>query len=198
MEQLVEFTGNHPLLTGGLGAAIAALVIYEISRLFRKWNEVNTNQAVMMLNREDPVVLDVSNSTDYAKGHIRGALHMPPSRIESGNQQLLKYRERPILIYCKNNQVAPQMAGRLVKLGFTNVNCLAGGLTQWVSDQQPVSRHKGAAKSEKGKDKGKGKSKGKSKGKDKGQPDQAAELEAPEALTETESPAESTRDDQKT
>ena len=163
MEQLVEFTGNHPLLTGGLGAAVAALLIYEISRLFRKWNEVNSSQAVQLLNREDPVVLDVSNSTDYAKGHIRGALHMPPSRIESGNQQLLKYRERPILIYCKNNQVAPQMAGRLVKLGFTNVNVLAGGLTQWISDQQPVSRHKGAGKGEKSK--GKDKSKGKSKNK---------------------------------
>lgn len=197
MEQLVEFTGNHPLLTGGLGAAIAALVIYEISRLFRKWNEVDTNQAVLMLNREDPVVLDVSNSTDYAKGHIRGALHMPPSRIESGNQQLLKYRERPILIYCRNNQVAPQMAGRLVKLGFTNVNVLAGGLTQWISDQQPVSRHKGAAKSEKDK-KGKGKTGAKAKGKGGSQPGQPAQIESTAATADDGSPVESKRENEKT
>lgn len=162
MEQVLEFMGNHPVLTGALGVAIVALLAYEISRLFRKWNELGTLEAVMLLNREDPVVLDVSNSTDYAKGHIRGALHMPPSRIEAGNQQLLKHRERPVLIYCRNNQVAPQMASRLVKLGFTNVNVLAGGLTQWVSDNQPVSRHKGAARSEEGK--GKGKRRKKSKG----------------------------------
>jgi rhodanese-related sulfurtransferase len=153
MEQVLEFTGNHPLLTGALGVAIGALIVYEISRLFRKWKELDTAQAVQLLNREDPVVLDVSNSTDYAKGHIRGALHMPQSRIEAGNQQLLKYRERPVLVYCRNNQVAPQMAGRLVKLGFTNVHVLAGGLTQWISDQQPVSRHKGAAKADGGKGK---------------------------------------------
>ncbi len=161
MEQVLEFTGNHPLLTGALAVAILAFVAYEISRLFRKWNELSTAQAVQMLNREDPVVIDVSNSTDYAKGHIRGALHMPPSRIESGNQQLLKYREQPVLVYCRNNQVAPQMAGRLVKLGFTNVNVLGGGLTQWINDQQPVSRHKGAGKAEEGKGKGKRRKKSK-------------------------------------
>ncbi len=153
MEQALEFIGNHPLLTGALGAAIVALLAYEVSRLFRKWKELGTLEAVQLLNREDPVVLDVSNSTDYAKGHIRGALHMPPSRIEAGNQQLLKHREQPLLVYCRNNQVAPQMASRLVKLGFTNVNVLAGGLTQWMSDQQPVSRQSGSGKSESGKNK---------------------------------------------
>jgi len=146
MEQVIEFIGNHPLLTGALAVAVLGWIGYEISRLFRKWRELDSLGAVQLLNREDPVVLDVSNSSDYAKGHINGALHMPPSRIEAGNQQLLKYRERPVLVYCRNNQVAPQMAGRLVKLGFTNVNVLAGGLSQWIADQQPVSRHKGAAK----------------------------------------------------
>lgn len=160
MEQALEFIGNHPLLTGALGVAVIALLAYEISRLFRQWKELGTDEAVLLLNREDPVVLDVSNSTDYAKGHIRGALHMPPSRIEAGNQQLLKHKDRPVLVYCRNNQVAPQMAGRLVKLGFANVNVLAGGLTQWVNDHQPVSRHKGAGKSEDG---GKGKRGKKSK-----------------------------------
>lgn len=147
MQQLIEFIGNHPLLTGALGLAIAALIGYEVSRLFRKWHELGTLEAVRLINREDPLVLDVSNSTDYAKAHIHGALHMPPSRIEAGDQELLKHRERPVLVYCRNNHAAPQMASRLVKLGFSNVNVLAGGLTQWLSDQQPVTRHKGAAKS---------------------------------------------------
>lgn len=147
MQQLIEFIGNHPLLTGALGLAIAALIGYEVSRLFRIWHELGTLEAVRLINREDPLVLDVSNSTDYAKAHIHGALHMPPSRIEAGDQELLKHRERPVLVYCRNNHVAPQMASRLVKLGFTNVNVLAGGLTQWLGDQQPVTRHKGAGKS---------------------------------------------------
>ncbi len=159
MDRILEFIGNHPLLTGALGLAILVLIGYEISRMMRQWRELGSLEAVQLLNREDPLILDVSNSTDYANAHIRGAQHMPPSRIEAGNQQLLKDRERPVLVYCRNNQVAPQMAARLVKLGFTRVHVLTGGLTQWISDQQPVTRHKGAANSGDGKKKGRKKDK---------------------------------------
>lgn len=186
MERIVEFIGNHPLLTGALGAAVIALIGYEISRLLRKWRELGTLEAVQLLNREDPVVLDVSNSSDYAKGHIRGALHMPPSRIEAGNQQLLKYRERPVLVYCRNNQVAPQMASKLVKLGFTNVNVLAGGLSQWISDQQPVARHKGSGQPEERKGKGKDKRKNKGKRGKKEQGEQSDEAEMPDQADKSE------------
>lgn len=134
------------LLAGMFAVVLAAWITWELARLARKWREIGTREAVHLINREEALVLDVSNSTEHAAGHIIGALHMPPSRIESGNQQLLKHRERPILVYCKNNQVAPQMANRLVKLGFSKVNVLAGGLTQWISDQQPVSRQKGAGR----------------------------------------------------
>jgi len=146
MQQFLEFIGNHPLLAGLFAVVLAAWIAYEVTRLMRKWNELDTLSAVRLINRDDALVLDVSNSTDYAKGHIVGARHMPPSRIESGNQELLKAKDRPVLIYCKNGQVSPQMANRMVKLGFSNVNVLSGGLAQWASDQQPISRQKGAAK----------------------------------------------------
>ncbi len=146
MQQFLEFIGNHPILAGAFAIVLAAWIAYEIGRMARKWSEVGTLEAVRLINREDALVIDVSNSADHAAGHIIGAMHMPPSRIEAGNQQLLKHKDRPVLLYCKNGQVAPQMANRLVKLGFTNVHALAGGLTQWVADQQPVSRQKGSAK----------------------------------------------------
>jgi len=159
MERILEFIGNHTILTGIFGVVLLAWIIYEVSRMTRQWKEVDSLGAVRMINREDPIILDVSNSADYAKGHIHGALHMPPSKIEAGNQQLLKHKERPVLVYCKNGQVSPQMATRLTRLGFTNVSMLTGGLTQWLADHQPVTRHKGAAKSG-GKDKKKDKKKG--------------------------------------
>jgi rhodanese-related sulfurtransferase len=146
MQQFFEFIGNHPLLAGLFAIVLAAWIAYEVSRLMRKWSELDTLAAVRLINRDETLVLDVSNSTDYAKGHIVGAQNLPPSRIESGNKELLKAKDRPVLVYCKNGQVSPQMAGRLVKLGFSDVYVLAGGLAQWISDQQPVSRQKGAAK----------------------------------------------------
>ena len=162
MDQLIEFIGNNLLLSGLFVAVLVAWLAWEVARLGRKWKEVGTLEAVRLINREDPLIIDVSNSTDFAKGHINGALHMPPSRIEAGNQQLLKQKERPVLVYCQRGQVSPQMANRLVKLGFDQVHSLSGGLTQWVSDNQPVSRHKDkGGKKAKPQGKGQGKQRGK-------------------------------------
>lgn len=144
MEQFLTFIANHPILVGAFAVVLAALIATETARLTRRWKELDTGQAILLINRRDPLILDVSNSTDYAKGHILNAEHMPPSRIESGNTRLLKDKDRPILVYCKNGQVSPQMATRLTKLGFSDVNLLHGGLLQWTSDQQPVTRGKDA------------------------------------------------------
>ncbi len=142
MEQLLTFIANHPILVGAFAVVLAALIATEFARATRRWKELDTTQAILLINRRDPLILDVSNSTDYANGHILNAEHMPPSRIESGNSQLMKKTDRPVLVYCKNGQVSPQMATRLAKLGFEDVNVLRGGLAQWISDQQPVTRGK--------------------------------------------------------
>jgi len=156
MDQLIEFVGNNLLLSGLFAAVAVAWIFYEISRKLRKWHELGTLEAVQIINRQEPLIVDVSNSSDYAKGHIAGALHLPPSQLEAGDQRLDKYRDRPVLIYCKNGQVSPQMATRLTRKGFGQVYVLNGGLAQWISDQQPVTRHKGAARNAPG---GKGKRK---------------------------------------
>ncbi len=153
MQQFFEFVGNHPLLSGLFAVVLVAWIAWELARLARKWKEVGTREAVHLINREDALVLDVSPSADHAQGHIIGALSMPPSRIEAGNLQLLKHKARPVLVYCKNGQVSPQMANRLVQMGFERVHVLAGGLAQWTSDQQPISRQKAPAKKKDRKDK---------------------------------------------
>lgn len=154
MDRFIEFIGNNLLMSGLFVGVLIAWMAWEVARLARKWKELGTLEAVRLINREDPLIIDVSNSTDFAKGHINGALHMPPSRIEAGNQQLLKQKDRPVLVYCQRGQVSPQMANRLVKLGFSQVHALSGGLAQWMSDNQPVSRHKDKG-GKKGKQRGK-------------------------------------------
>lgn len=146
MEQLLEFLLDNLLLSGLFVAVLVAWLSWEVARATRKWQELDTLATVQFINRADPLILDVSNSTDYAKGHIQGALHMPPSRIEAGNQRLLKEKDRPVLVYCRSAQVSPQMANRLVKMGFAEVKMLSGGLAQWEADKQPIGRDKAGSK----------------------------------------------------
>ena len=169
MEQFLVFIGSNPILSGAFAVVLAALIATESARFVRKWKELDTQQAILLMNRQEPLILDASNSADYAKGHILGALHMPPSALEAGNKELMKSVERPVLVYCKNGQVSPQMASRLTKMGFEQVYVLKGGLINWIADKQPVSRGKAAKKSDNSKDKKK-----KSKNKTKQQPESAA------------------------
>jgi rhodanese-related sulfurtransferase len=155
MEQVLVFIGNNPILTGAFAVVLAALIATEFGRMTRRWKEIETHEAIQLINRQDPLILDVSNSADHAAAHILNAQSMPPSRIEAGNQTLMKAKDRPILMYCKNNQVAPQMATRLAKLGFEQVHVLKGGLTQWRADNQPVTRGKARKKNKDSKDKDK-------------------------------------------
>ncbi|MCH8479497.1 MAG: rhodanese-like domain-containing protein [Wenzhouxiangella sp.] len=152
MENLLEFIGNNLLLSGLFVAVLVAWLAWEVARLARKWKEVSSAEAVRLINREDPLIIDASSSADFAKGHIINAINITLSRIEAGNKELLKQRERPVLVYCKNGQASPQIANRLVGLGFTQVHVLGGGLAQWVADQQPVSRQKAARKKDKPQD----------------------------------------------
>lgn len=146
MEQLLTFIANHPILVGAFAVVLAALIATEFARMRRRWKELDTGQAILLINRREPLILDVSNSSDFAAGHILNAQHMPPSRIESGNAELLKQRERPVLVVCKSGQVSPQMASRLTTFGFTDVHVLRGGLAQWTADNQPVARGKTTGK----------------------------------------------------
>ena len=202
MEQLLEFAGDNLLLSGAFVVVLLILIATEINRATRKFRELSTQEAIQRMNREDVVILDVSGSADFGKGHILGAVNMPPSRIESGNQELVKWKDRPILICCKNGQVSPQMAGRLTGMGFTDVAVLRGGLAQWKADNQPVTTDaKPAAKGKSGKDaEGEGKKsrkrrrKNKGRGKDKsaGSGQESGESDSAEpAETGTESDTES-------
>lgn len=179
MEQLQEFALNNALLSGAFVVVLAILIVTEISRATRKFKELNTLQAIRRMNQEDVVILDVSGSADFAKGHILGAVHMPPTQIEAGNQQLNRWKERPVLVCCKNGQVSPQMAGKLVKMGFVDVAILSGGLAQWRADNQPLTtgrKDKKAGKTKKA-EAGQGKKK-RRKNRDN-KPDKSPEAETP-------------------
>jgi rhodanese-related sulfurtransferase len=141
MEQLVEFAGNHPLLSMGFIAVTVLLVWSEVSRRTRGFRELTPAQAIPMINDKNTVVVDVSASADYHKGHIVGARNFLPSRFAKPDAEIQKLAGRNIVVACKSGQTAQAAAAALVKLGAAEVAVLKGGMTQWVADNFPVTRN---------------------------------------------------------
>lgn len=140
MDQVIEFVGNHALLAGGFGAALVALVYTEGMRMVRGLKELSPAQAVPWINDPDAVVIDVSAAADFNKGHIVDARNMPASRLAKPDAEILKLKDKKVLLVDKSGQAAVPAAISLLKMGVSNIAVLKGGMVQWRSDQFPVTR----------------------------------------------------------
>lgn len=140
MQQLIEFAGNHALLSGAFVAVLLFLVWNEFAQRTRGFAELSPLQAIPLINRGDTVVVDVSASADFARGHIVNARNIKPSRFSKPDAEIQKLTEKSVLLVCKNGQAAPAAASALVKLGARQVTVLKGGMLQWNADNYPVTR----------------------------------------------------------
>ena len=139
MEQVIEFVGNHPLLAGGFVAVLGLLVYTEVMRKIQGLKELSPAQAVPWINDPDAVVIDVSPVADFNKGHIVDARNIQASRLADPDAEIEKLRDKKLLLVCKSGQSAVPAAISLLKMGVRDVAVLKGGMSQWRSDQFPVT-----------------------------------------------------------
>lgn len=140
MEEYSVFARAHPLLIMGLIAIIGMIIWAEISRFTRKYKQVNTAQAVQILNQEGSVVLDVREDGELSSGKIKGAKHIPLGQLKKRMVELEQAKNKPILVYCRSGSRSAHACGVMTKAGFENVSNLAGGIVAWESANLPVSK----------------------------------------------------------
>lgn len=139
MNQLVEFSTNHPLLVGGFVVVLGLLVWTEIQRRLRGIAELAPAQAIPWINDPNAVIIDISPVADFNKGHIVNARNLPASRLADPDSEILKLKDRRLLVVCKSGQSAVPAAQSLRKMGAGQVAVLKGGMGQWRSEQFPVT-----------------------------------------------------------
>ena len=139
MDQVIEFATNHPLLVGGFVAVLVLLVWTEIRRSFQGLQELSPAQAVPWINDENAVIVDISPVADFNKGHIVNARNIQASHLANPDAELLKLKDKKLLVVCRSGQTAMAAAANLKKMGAEQVAVLKGGMAQWKNDQFPVT-----------------------------------------------------------
>ncbi|SDT89631.1 rhodanese-like domain-containing protein [Halopseudomonas salegens] len=135
LQQLIEFIGNHYLLTTAFLVILALLIITE-SR--KAGQAVGPQQATQLINREQALVVDVRSKKDFAAGHIVDSRNIPADQLAKRMSELEKHKDQPILLVCANGQHAGPCAKQLKAAGYTKVNRLSGGVNGWRADNLPV------------------------------------------------------------
>ena len=97
-----------------------------------------TQELVRLVNKEEAIVLDVRDRTEFMAGHIVDAINIPYASLESRVDELAKHKEKPVVIACKMGQHSGAAGTLLQKNGFTNVTRLTGGYAEWRAQNLPM------------------------------------------------------------
>lgn len=135
MEQYFEFIGNNLILVG-IWIALALALIFHRSKTGAQ--AVGPQQAVMLINRNDGVVLDIRDKKDYDTGHIVDSMHIPYTKLSSQLAELEKLKSRSIIVVCKMGQHSGDSCKILRNAGFEQVVRLRGGMAEWRSQNLPL------------------------------------------------------------
>jgi len=141
IHQLSEFFTNHLLLVMAFFAILAILIGGELRRHFGTVKEVAPGEATRLLNHENAIMVDMRSDKEYRDGHVVNAIHTPQDKGEAVNK-LGKYRNRPLIVYCRNGQQSARLSGELSKQGFDPVYHLKGGIQAWQQADLPLSKGK--------------------------------------------------------
>lgn len=97
-------------------------------------------EAVLLMNREKAVVIDVCEPGEFAAGHITGARNVPLAQLESQLPSLVKNKATPVILVCQAGSRSGRALALARKLGFEKAQSLAGGLKAWREASMPVSK----------------------------------------------------------
>jgi len=143
MDQLVEFIGNHYLLSGAWAILFVMLVTSFVQGAMSPIKLVNSHDLTMLVNRSNGAVVDIRAAADYNKGHITDSINLPMDKINNSQfGSLEKRKSDPIVVVCNAGMSAKTAARIMNKAGFEQVAVLQGGMQTWTSANLPVVKKK--------------------------------------------------------
>ncbi len=142
-DELLAFAGRHPMLSAGLVLLTAAIIYTEIARLLRPFKALRPAELTALVNREDALVVDLSASADFERGHIAGSRNAAAAGFGPEHKLVGSHRERPIVLVDRTGMASAPMAAKLKKAGFASVYVLDGGIAAWQQADLPLVKGRG-------------------------------------------------------
>jgi rhodanese-related sulfurtransferase len=87
---------------------------------------------------ESFTLIDVREESEWAAGHIPGAIHLGKGIIERDIEVKIPDLSTPIVLYCGGGFRSALAADALQKMGYTNVVSMDGGWREWTQKGLPI------------------------------------------------------------
>jgi rhodanese-related sulfurtransferase len=83
-------------------------------------------------------LVDVREESEWAKGHLPGAVHLGKGIIERDIEAQIPETNAEIVLYCGGGSRSALAAANLQKMGYANVQSLIGGHRGWKEAGFPI------------------------------------------------------------
>ena len=134
--ELIDFLMREKLLFGTLLALIILLIVNIYNDIFKKYIEVNTNDAITLMDEDNLIILDVREEKERKSGFIDRDINIPMSQVKAKLDELDSSKN--ILVYCKSGTRSGQIASLLCNNSFQNVFVLKDGFNAWQKADLPI------------------------------------------------------------
>ena len=135
---MFEFVKENAIYIGlAIGSGIALLWPL-LNRGASGVANISATEAVMLMSRNKPLILDVRDATEFAAGHIQGAKNIPVAELAGRIKEIEKFKDKPVLVHCQKGMRAKGACSILRAQQFSQLHNLQGGLDTWVEAKMPL------------------------------------------------------------
>lgn len=135
---VMEFIQQN-LMWAGLAAVSGGMLLWQMINGTGGSN-ISINEATLLINRQDALVVDVRETAEWSTGHIPNARHIALGHLGKHLSEIDKFKDKPVIVVCASGNRSSSGCGVLKKAGFQQVFNLAGGMSAWSDAGLPVTR----------------------------------------------------------
>lgn len=141
LHKLPQFVGNHVALSALFVILLLAAIVIQVQLMFSRIKELSPAGLTALINRDNPLLIDLSAQADFEKMHVPGAKHVAMSQFDPEKKELAQAKALPVVVMDKDGRGnSAKAAQRLLKAGFEKVYILGGGVLGWHAAQLPVAK----------------------------------------------------------
>lgn len=130
--------GATPAAPGGGGGSYFQVLVRDAKTRIREIGPVELGR--LRESRPGLVLVDVREDNEWNKSRISGAIHVGRGVLEIQIESRIPQRATPLVLYCRAGARSAVAADVLLKMGYTEVWSLAGGLTAFEAAGMAVDR----------------------------------------------------------
>jgi rhodanese-related sulfurtransferase len=86
------------------------------------------------------MLVDVREESEWARGHLPGAIHLGKGIIERDIEQRVPDPSAKVILYCGGGFRSALAADNLQKMGYLNVESMDGGWKGWLDAGLPTQK----------------------------------------------------------